>query len=64
MNRSLERIDPASIPHRTLYTNAKIPAVGLGTFGSDRYTADEIADAVVGAGCNRISAFRLCSRVR
>ena len=49
MNRSLERIDPASILHRILYTNAKIPAVGLGTFGSDRYTAAEIADAVVGA---------------
>ena len=49
MNRSLEKIDPASIPSRTLYTGAKIPALGLGTFGSDRYTAGEIAEAVVGA---------------
>jgi len=49
MNRSLERIDPAFVPHRTLYTGAKIPAVGLGTFGSDRFTAAEIAEAVLGA---------------
>jgi alcohol dehydrogenase (NADP+) len=27
----------------------KIPAIGLGTFGSDRFTADEIANAVIGA---------------
>ncbi len=49
MNRKLEKIDPASLPHRTLYTGAKIPAVGLGTFGSDRYTSAEIAEAVLGA---------------
>lgn len=49
MNRALERIDPASVPYRTLYTGAKIPAVGLGTFGSDRYTGTEIAEAVFGA---------------
>jgi alcohol dehydrogenase (NADP+) len=49
MNNSLERIDPDLVPCRTLYTGAKIPAVGLGTFGSDRFTADEIAEAVTGA---------------
>ncbi|RPI92791.1 MAG: aldo/keto reductase [Chloroflexi bacterium] len=49
MNRSLERIDPALIPCRTLYTGAKIPTIGLGTFGSDRFTASEIAEAVLGA---------------
>ena len=49
MNNSLERIDPDLVPYRTLYTGAKIPAVGLGTFGSDRFTADEIAEAVSGA---------------
>jgi len=49
MNNSLERIDPASVPHRTLYTGAKIPAIGLGTFGSDRFAATEIAEAVFGA---------------
>jgi alcohol dehydrogenase (NADP+) len=49
MNRSLEKIDPAMVPHRTLFTGAKIPALGLGTFGSDRFTATEIAEAVFGA---------------
>ncbi len=42
-------IDPAQVPYRTLYTGAKIPAVGLGTFGSDRFTSEEIAAAVEGA---------------
>jgi alcohol dehydrogenase (NADP+) len=49
MNIPLEKINPSSVPYRTLYTGAKIPAVGLGTFGSDRFTADEIAEAVTGA---------------
>ena len=49
MNNSLKRIDPNLVPYRTLYTGAKIPAVGLGTYGSDRFTADEIAEAVLGA---------------
>ena len=49
MNNSLERIDPDLVPYSTLYTGAKIPAVGLGTYGSDRFTADEIAEAVLGA---------------
>ncbi len=49
MNTSLEKIDPRSVPHRTLYTGARLPAVGLGTFGSDRFTADQIAEAVLGA---------------
>lgn len=39
-------IDPARVPQRTLTTGATMPAIGLGTFGSDRYTAAEIADAV------------------
>ena len=49
MNKAFEKIDPASVPHRTLYTGAKVPAVGLGTFGSDRFTAEQIAAAVLGA---------------
>ena len=49
MNISLEQIDPNSVPYRVLYTGAKVPAVGLGTFGSDRFTASEIAEAVLGA---------------
>lgn len=44
-----DAIDPNRVPRRTLYTGATIPAIGLGTFGSDRNTADEIASAVVQA---------------
>lgn len=39
-------VDPDKVAKRTLYTGAKIPAVGLGTFGSDSYSADQIAKAV------------------
>ena len=49
MNASFEKIDPNLVPKRKLYTGAEIPAVGLGTFGSDRFTADQIAEAVLGA---------------
>lgn len=49
MSIEMEKIDPGSVPQRKLYTGAKIPAVGLGTFGSDRFSADQIAEAVLGA---------------
>ena len=42
-------VDPKKIPQRTLYTGAKMPAIGMGTFGSDRFTAEDIASAVRGA---------------
>jgi diketogulonate reductase-like aldo/keto reductase len=42
-------IDPALIPQRTLWTGAAMPAVGLGTFGSDHVTPAQIAKAVKGA---------------
>jgi diketogulonate reductase-like aldo/keto reductase len=42
-------IDPALVPKRTLHTGARMPAIGLGTFGSDHVTADEVAAAVKGA---------------
>src|SRR5664280_2116773 len=42
-------IDHALVPKRTLFTGARMPAIGLGTFGSDHVTADEIATAVKGA---------------
>jgi diketogulonate reductase-like aldo/keto reductase len=42
-------VDPAAIPQRTLYTGAIMPAIGLGTFGSDHVTAAEIAEVVKGA---------------
>lgn len=44
-----KRIDQNKIPKRRLYTGEEIPAVGLGTFGSDKYNADQISEAVYGA---------------
>lgn len=49
MANQSDRINPGLIPQRTLYTGAKIPGIGMGTFGSDRFTAEQIADAVKGA---------------
>ncbi len=42
-------IDPNAVPKRTLHTGAEIPAIGLGTFGSDRFTGSQVAEAVKGA---------------
>jgi diketogulonate reductase-like aldo/keto reductase len=44
-----DAIDPALVPQRTLHTGARMPAIGLGTFGSDHATAAQIAAAVRGA---------------
>ena len=44
-----ERINPADVPKRKLYTGEEIPAVGLGTFGSDKYTPQQVSEAVFGA---------------
>lgn len=42
-------IDPGKVPQKELYTGEKIPAIGLGTFGSDKYSAQQVAEAVYGA---------------
>jgi diketogulonate reductase-like aldo/keto reductase len=42
-------VDPAQVPQRTLASGARMPAVGMGTFGSDHVTPQEVADAVRGA---------------
>ncbi len=44
-----QAVDPALVPKRRLYTGAEMPAIGIGTFGSDYIPAHEIAQAVKGA---------------
>ena len=39
-------IDPQLVPTKKLRSGNEIPVVGLGTFGSDRFSHEEIADAV------------------
>lgn len=42
----MQTINPALVPTKTLYTGSKIPVIGLGTFGSDNYNANTVAEAV------------------
>jgi diketogulonate reductase-like aldo/keto reductase len=42
-------VDPSTVPMRTLASGAKVPAIGLGTFGSDRFSAEQIAAVVLEA---------------
>jgi alcohol dehydrogenase (NADP+) len=47
--QAVDGVDPNKVPKRTLYSRAKIPAIGLGTFSSDRVSGEEVAEAVLGA---------------
>lgn len=42
-------VDPGRVPLRRLNSGAAMPAIGLGTFGSDHVPAGEVAEAVAGA---------------
>src|SRR5215203_2800253 len=44
-----DAVDPGTVPSRVLYTGARMPSIGLGTFGSDHVSASEVASAVLGA---------------
>jgi alcohol dehydrogenase (NADP+) len=37
------------IPKKVLASGAKIPCIGIGTFGSDKFTPEQVSDAVAGA---------------
>jgi diketogulonate reductase-like aldo/keto reductase len=43
------RVDPTNVPQRIVEGGARMPAIGLGTFGSDRVSGDRIAAAVYDA---------------
>jgi alcohol dehydrogenase (NADP+) len=42
-------VDPNRVPKQVLASGAQIPAIGLGTFGSDHVSGEQIAQAVIGA---------------
>ncbi len=44
-----DAIDPARVPQRRLAGGASMPAIGLGTFGSDHVAPAQMAEAVRGA---------------
>lgn len=43
-----EIIEQSRIPKRILPDGREVPAIGLGTFGSDKYSSEQIAEAVYG----------------
>lgn len=43
------KIDQNKIPRRILSSGEEIPCMGLGTFGSDKYGAEKVSEAVYGA---------------
>ncbi len=45
----MEKVDPKKVPQITLNNGNTIPCIGMGTFGSDRFTAEEVSNAVGGA---------------
>ncbi len=42
-------VDPAIVPKMRLPNGEEIPCIGLGTFGSDRFDAQRVSEAVAGA---------------
>ena len=44
-----DAVDPSLVPQRLLATGAKMPTIGLGTFGSDHVSHQGVADAVLEA---------------
>lgn len=42
-------VDPKKVPQKALYNGTQISCIGMGTFGSDRFTPDQVSQAVAGA---------------
>ncbi len=42
-------LDPKKVPQITLANGDKVPCIGIGTFGSDRFDSEEVSEAVAGA---------------
>ncbi len=45
----MEKIDPRTVPQIRLSNGEEIPCIGMGTFGSDRFTPEQVSSAVAGA---------------
>ncbi len=45
----MEHINPSLVPQRQLNNGMVIPGIGMGTFGNDRYTSEEVSNAVYGS---------------
>ena len=45
----LQSVDPKRVPKMKLSTGELIPCIGMGTFGSDRYSPAQVSAAVAGA---------------
>jgi len=45
----MEKINPVVVPKRRLYDGSFMPGIGMGTFGSDRFSAEQVSAAVAGA---------------
>ena len=44
----IQAVNPASVPKKVLASGVEIPVIGMGTFGSDRFSPDQVAEAVAG----------------
>ncbi len=44
-----DAVDPITVPAISLADGGCLPAIGLGTFGSDQYGPERVAEAVIGA---------------
>lgn len=45
----MNMIDPKLVVKRKLASGEEVPGIGMGTFGSDRFTAEQVSAAVLGA---------------
>ena len=45
----MSTVDPRTVPSVTLATGQQIPCIGMGTFGSDKFTPAQVSAAVAGA---------------
>ena len=54
----MEPVDPLSVPTRTLWSGAAMPAIGVGTFGSDH-----VDHATVARSVGTALALGYCSRL-